>query len=206
MKKFLPKEHYEQIVFRNIEEAQGIGIYLNGVLDCIDSAFEGGVTREDALHHISGDLVTVVVDSEESVKGFSSTLFGSPKNILGTGSEEIGCYLQGATVSKEAWGNGVYKQMNELRIREGIDAKLPLVFTRTQNPRVEKGILAVLEKFKKQNIIKDFQLNRIFVEGCYGTMLTKDEPILDSTDTGEAFKKLNFRAGDAYVLTFELEY
>lgn len=200
------EKNFEQILFKNVKEAHDVGIYLNGILNCIDSAFEGGVTREDSLNHISGDIVTVLLDEEKNVRGFSSTVFGSPRQILGIGSRKPGCYLQGATVSKEIWGSGAYKQMNELRIQQAILQHLPLVFTRTQNPRVERGVLAVLDKFKQKKLIKRYQLKRTLVRGCYGTMLTKDKPKLDKSDTGKAFGKLDFEAGDAYVLEFRIRY
>lgn len=59
-----PESKFKQKIFEDIHEASQIGIYLNGVLACINSAFDGGVTREDSLHHISGDLVTVLLDDK----------------------------------------------------------------------------------------------------------------------------------------------
>lgn len=188
-------KNHETLVFNQIKNAREIGAYLQGVLACIDSAFEGGVTREDALHHISGDIVTVSHSNGE-VSGFSSTVFDTPRNTVGLGIDVVGCYLQGATVSKEAQGNGVYKQMNQMRIVEALKRDVPFIYTRTQNPRVEAGIQSALDAMQVK-----YSLERVLVPGCYGQMLTKSKP----EARGGSFDELDYEAGDAYVLFFILD-
>jgi len=114
----------------------------------------------------------------------------------------VGCYLAGATVSKEAQGRGIYKDMNEIRIRMGLDRNCELIFTRTQNPRVEAGVKASLEALKQEGLIGDYNLEKCILHGYYGKMLTKDKPKSSSVN----YYELDQNAGDAYLLMFNITY
>lgn len=196
----------DQKVFKDIKShTQLENIIVRGITACVQSAFEGGVTQEDTLHHMQGDVITVDIDRRsQDVLAFSSTSFCTPNQEFKTDnmSDEPGCYLAGATVRKEVQGSGLYKKMNETRIGFALDRKLKLVFTRTQNPRVQSGIETVLTEMKEQGKIADFELERILIPGCYGQMLTKTKP----TDAKVSFDELNYEKGDAYVLLFNIKY
>lgn len=178
---------------------------VQAIVGCVRSAFEGGVTDDDALHHIQGDLVTVDIDVRTGkALAFSSTDFGTPNQIFDRQdiSDDSGCYLAGATVAKEAQGMGLYKRMNEFRIREAIDRGMNLVFTRTQNPRVQAGIAATLSAFQNEGLISEYKMERILVPGCYGGQLTKTRPVDDEI----SFSELDYSKGDAYIILFRLQY
>lgn len=180
-------------------------IIVQAIVGCVRSAFEGGVTDDDALHHIQGDLVTVDIDEATGrALAFSSTDFGTPNEILKRRdiSDERGCYLAGATVAKEAQGSGLYKRMNENRIQAALDRKVNLVFTRTQNPRVQAGIEATLQAFRNQGLILGYSTRKILVPGCYGGQLTKTRPVDDKI----SFDELDYDNGDAYIILFEIQY
>lgn len=182
-------------------------LVVRGISNCVQSAFEGGVTQEDTYHHMQGDVVTIDVrknGQEDEVLAFSSTSFGSPNDILKASdiSDTQGCYLAGATVSKEAQSSGLYKKMNETRIGFALEKKLDLVFTRTQNPRVQSGIQAILQDMVEKGKIDSFYLERKLIKGCYGQMLTKTKPIDDKV----SFDELDYENGDAYVLLFNIKH
>ncbi len=175
-----------------------------GIIACVNSAFEGGVTEDDTLHHMQGDLITVILDKHDKVLSFSSTMFGSPDQMFGVSgvSTEQGCYLAGATVAKESQGSGLYTAMNRERIGHALEKKLKVVFTRTQNPRVQAGIEAVLKETVDDGQITGYTLERSKVAGHYGSMLTKTKP--EHPDI--SYDDLDYAAGDAYILVFNLHY
>lgn len=177
---------------------------VHGIILCVRSAFEGGVTDEDTLHHIQGDVVSVHITTAGEVAAFSSTMIGSPKDILklADASSEQGCYLAGATVAKDHQGSGLYKSMNRERIELAIARRLPLVFTRTQNPRVQAGVESVLQSMQEAGQLNGFSLQKIKIPGYYGTMLTKTKP----THHGIEYTELDYDAGDAYALIYTLVY
>lgn len=200
------KESITSYIFEHIQDYSQLDtVLVQAIVACVMSAFEGGVTNEDALNHIKGDLITIDIDSRtEKALAFSSTNFDSPNNIFNRDdiSDETGCYLAGATVAKEAQGLGLYKSMNELRISTAIEKGINLLFTRTQNPRVQAGIEAVLGVFQNSGIIRGYTVERILVPNCYGGQLTKNKPVDDQVSFGE----LNYEKGDAYILLFKLNY
>ncbi|MGD9129320.1 MAG: hypothetical protein PVJ09_02440 [Candidatus Woesebacteria bacterium] len=196
---------YIEHIFENVTDYSQLDpMIVQGILRCV-SGSGMDTTAEDTLHHIQGDVVTVNIDRESGeVFAFSSTVFGSPNEIFQSSefSDVQGCYLAGATIDKERQGTGFYKKMNEGRVGIALDRKLPLIFTRTQNPRVQAGIQAVLESYKERGLIADYKLDRILIPGCYGHMLTKERPFCD----GVSFDELDYDKGDAYVLLFSLQY
>ncbi len=193
------------VLFENVlDHTQIPPEIVQGIILCVRSAFEGGVTDEDTLHHIQGDVVSVHITDNGEVAAFSSTVIGSPKDILKLpdAPSEQGCYLAGATVAKEHQSSGLYKNMNRERIELAVAKKLPLVFTRTQNPRVQAGVESVLEKMKTDGRIVDFSFQRIKIPGYYGSMLTKTKP----THHGIEYTDLDYTVGDAYALIYTLTY
>lgn len=200
------KESIESLVFENIQDHTKLDTTIvQAIIGCVQSAFEGGVTDDDALQHIQGDLITVDLDRETGkALSFSSTEFGSPNQIFNQTiiSDEEGCYLAGATVAKEAQGYGLYKKMNEYRIHKALNRGCKLLFTRTQNPRVQAGIEATLSTFQRQKLIFSYDMKRILVPGCYGSQLTKTKPVDDKI----SFSELDYDRGDAYIILFRLKY
>lgn len=194
---------YKEHIFNNVTSHEQIDPPLvKGILLCVP---ESGMrtTDEDTLHHIQGDVVHVYTNSKtKEVFAFSSTLFGTPNNIFKSSeiSDESGCYLAGSTISKERQSEGFYKIMNGKRIDLVLSRNLNLVFTRTQNPRVQSGIQAVLDEIQKKGLIQRYDLKRILIPGCYGHMLTEEKPVDDKI----LFDELDYDKGDAYVLLFQL--
>lgn len=193
------------VLFENVQHhAQIPPEIVHGIIMCVRSAFEGGVTDEDTLHHIQGDVVSVHITTGGEVAAFSSTVIGSPKDILklAEAPSEQGCYLAGATVAKEHQSTGLYKKMNQERIDLAVARRLPLVFTRTQNPRVQAGVESVLQSKQAEGVLSGFSLQKIKIPGYYGSMLTKTKP----THHGIEYTDLDYDAGDAYALIYTLVY
>lgn len=176
---------------------------VKGILACVPGSGMN-TTDDDTLHHIQGDIVTVYTTQGnlEHVIGFSSTVFGSPNEIFGTKeySDTTGCYFAGATVLKEHQGTGFYKQMNERRLQFALERGVDLVYTRTQNPRVQAGIQFALDSAIASGEIESYDTDRILVPGCYGHMLTVEKPVGASIE----FPDLDYEAGDAYVILFSI--
>ncbi|PWU23017.1 hypothetical protein C5B42_04390 [Candidatus Cerribacteria bacterium 'Amazon FNV 2010 28 9'] len=191
--------------YYDIKSAAELGVLAQAIAECVSSAFQGGVTEEDTIRHMSGDIIMVNREhNSDRVNAFSATVFASPNEIFNseTISDQKGAYFAAATVRKEAQGRGLYKAMNVERVLEALDTVVPLIFTRTQNPRVQAGIEAVLEQLVESNKIGSYRTERIKVPGAYGQMLTKEKPYSDSI----SFDELNLEAGDAYIILFHIDY
>lgn len=121
-----------------------------------------------------------------------------------------GYYFAAAAVAAESQGEGLYGQMNKMRLAEAIGNGYkftPLIFTRTQNPLVETAIRKELEQYPKNGRYRGFSLERRLVKGVYGQLLTNDLPPRSSDESIQhAYDGLDALNGDAYVLLFHLEY
>lgn len=177
-----------------------------GIRGCIDSAFGGTITDEDALDHMRGDQLLVARD-EHTVVAFSSTSFRSMREVAehdGFG-EEPALYFAAAAVSKTAQGTGLYKVMNARRLalldEQGVETST--VFTRTQNPRVQHGIGEAITNYLRSgvSVYEGFQFERVLFRGHYGRMLTKDRPEARQVSYDDELDATN---GDAYILKWEL--
>lgn len=200
-------EKFQFLELSSVTDLSAYGIYLLSLINLFSEAFANTVDVSLTLDSITGDSVSYVIDkTTDKVVGFISILYTSEKKALGTGTPKKGYYLQAAAVAKEVWGNGLFKKMMEKRIDEAIALGVKIVFLETQNPKIEKAILSTLEKKKKEAKIKGFYLRRKKQKKYYEKMLSESEPVLDKSDTGKAFSRLNFKVGDAYILTFRLRY
>lgn len=195
----------ETLRFDNIKSYNDIEPRIvKEITQCVASAFGGCVSETDALEHINGDVIFVKHDPETNrTDAFCSLVFDTPNRLfkLSNLSDELGCYFAAATVAKCSQGSGLYKDMNTNRTQVAIERNAALIFTRTQNPRVQAGIQSVLEEISEKGIINGFSLERRLIKGCYGQMLTNEIPFSRRVD----FSELNYNNGDAYALLFHLK-
>ena len=173
---------------------------VQGIIKCVHASGMR-TSDQDVLDHINGDIVIVYQDVKtQDVIAFSSTSFISPNEHLKTDdiSDEVGCYLVGATIAREWQGNSLYTRMNESRIGFGLERGLNLVFTQTQNRRVMHGIESVLKTNVEKGLIAGYQMAEPILRlGHYGRMLTEEMPL--------RFDGLDYGKGDCYMLLFNLQ-
>ncbi len=183
-----------------------LGHLADQIHECVKSAFDQpGFDKSDTLKHLSGDLFITAHQGEKLV-GFSTSIYGSPKEVLGIDSltEESGTYLAAGAVAKDAQGRGIYQAMLLQRIYAGIDRGVSLVYTRTQNPLVEQSIIQAMKILKISRDIDDCTINRVKLPGFYGEMLTGEEPTTKNIKIQQEYDQLDMRVGDAYVLLFRM--
>ena len=122
--------------FDGITDYSQLGLLAISIATCVNDAFEGGVTQEDTIQHLKGDLVLVYFDEEsQEVLAFSAVDFTSPAEIFKKpylSSEIKGTYLGATTVVQRAQSNGLYKRMNDIILDETIKMQHPYIFMRTQ--------------------------------------------------------------------------
>lgn len=178
---------------------------VQGIEECIDSAFGGSITQEDARQHMSGDqLLLAISGDEKKVQGFSaSKLAVAEKEFQDLKlSSKPGVYLAGTAIALCHQGEGLYDFFNKSRIVFGIEKGAEVVFTRTQNPKVQKGITKTIEQMIREGSISDYALSRIVREGIYGKMLTAKKP----TGRGIDFEDIDYERGDAVIITWDLVF
>ena len=200
-KEILSDRDYAELKFKDIHNHKQLDPQLvQGIIKCVHASGMR-TTDEDVLNHIEGDLVIVYKDLKtQDVIAFSSTSFISPNEHLKTNdvSDDVGCFLVGATIVKDWQGHSLYSKMNETRIGFGLDRGLNLVFTQTQNRRVVHGIESVLNEFIKKGFIIGYEMeDPILRPGHYGRMLTEEMPL--------KFEGLDYENGDCYTLLFHLQ-
>lgn len=206
MKNMKRLTNFEVIEFQNIESGLELpSEYVSGLGACIESAFGGGVTDEDALGHMWGDqiLIGVSKDTQSQIAGFSATTIETVENKgeIEHPSLIYPCaYFAAAAIAKVYQGRGLYSLLNDKRLEfvegEGVDR----LYTRTQNPRVEQGISRALDRMVDERRIKSFAVARYALIGVYGCMLTDTKPLARTV----SYDNLDYERGDANIVSWQL--
>lgn len=174
--------------------------------DCVNSAFGGRITQEDALEHMSGDQILIATDRVNGfnhVHAFSATKINAPNLQFGDDrlSDEVGGYFAAAAVRKESQSHGLYLDLNEKRLSFVLKNGGKLVYTRTQNPRVEEGITHSVEKLISNGVIAGYEIGRVVFKGVYGKMLTATRP----TSRHLSYDDIDYENGDAVMVTWRFK-
>lgn len=175
--------------------------YVPALVTCIRSGFgQPEFDEQDIRNHLGGDVV-ILAHAQGILAGYASTNFNeSPRQKFGKHfSGSSGAYFSAGVVAREYQHQGLYGQLNKLRVNEVMKHDQKLIFTRTQNPFVEAGIKSALEY---AGITP--QINRSLVSNCYGHMLTASQPIHRDRALMRHYAQLDYGAGDAFVLIFDL--
>ncbi|MDE1849456.1 MAG: hypothetical protein KGI00_01870 [Candidatus Micrarchaeota archaeon] len=164
-------------------------------------SFGKGMTDKEIMEHVlSCDVIFVAFAGAGKPIGFGGSRYlGSDSSAHGRRID-----LAGAAVAEEGQGNGIYKALTRARIMQGLDAGCSIITTRTQNPSVESGIIDVMKELKAAGSIMSYGLSRRLAPAAYGRMLTDSVPKSTREDINILYKSLNYAAGDAYVLEFEV--
>lgn len=176
---------------------------------CIESSFGGTITREDAHHHMSGDQVLVASPVTGSgliapeVAGFTSVSMRAPSEEFGDDSlsSQVGAYFAAAAIAREHQSKGLYQQFVDDRFAYAMANDAEFIYTRTQNPRVLRGVTTRLEHAIVDGEIKRYALEIKLAHCAYEHMLTATKPHV----RGTIFEKLDYDASDAFLLTWFLE-
>ncbi len=203
----------ERFRYRSIREVEDyyspqIIPLVTAIVEMMKDAFGRSDFPEESIKdHIKGDMVILAeilgivkgttVEVVQEVVGYSSLQFGSMRELVGIDRSGKGAYLAAAVVHSNYQGKGVYGELTRRRIEESLRRGVKTIFTRTQNPRVEKGIRGSLEKMGV-----NYELERVLVPGVYGQQLTAERPKVRDRRIQRAYDKLNYPSGDAYVLVF----
>ncbi len=204
----------ERFDYRQIEGVRGpddpqIELLVPAIIEVMRSAFgRPDFSEEDMRNHIGGDVVilaeaqermggAMVAAVQRLVVGYASLRFGPMRELVGIGGGEEGAYLAAAVVHSNYQGMGIYGELTKRRVEESLGRGVRTIFTRTQNPRVEKGIRRSLEEMGV-----DYGLERVLMPGIYGQQLTAERPRVRSRRIQRAYGGLNYPSGDAYVLVF----
>lgn len=176
------------------------------LVETVASAF--GEAPSDTADHLRGDLLIIARDQEKRVAAFAAFDRIAPSALFPQTSDlqEKGGYFAAAAVHQEYQQEGIYHVLTEERVQAALDEKLPVVFTRTQNPAVEQGIRSELLLAQDERRILGYQLERRLVPGCYGQQLAKNQPRVTNPEVAGAYNQLDVQAGDAYILVFHLKY
>lgn len=193
------------IVLEKVGNYRGLGEELIAVVKCIQSAFDETMPLAEILPELKGDYVCILHGADKAtVTGYCAMTYGLPsKLITNCPYDEVeGYYLSAAAVSKGYQRQGLYKEMNRLRLSFAAHQRTSIIYTQTQNPQVEQGILSILDEMKTNRDISSFSFQRIHIPKAYGRMLTKEIPVARNLQ----YDVLNYAEGDAYVLVFSLSY
>ena len=64
------KQHFQIIELRDIASSNDLSQqYIDGIAECVGSAFGGGISPEDGLSHMQGDQLLIGLDSDNNVAG-----------------------------------------------------------------------------------------------------------------------------------------
>jgi len=171
--------------------------YIPGIVRCAQDAFGKTMQEKEVIEHLGGFLI-VAVDNEDVI-AFCVSKTGTFNEVLSLSqvSDMPTVHLVGAAVRSDYQGQGVYKNLNVARLGNAISARIPLIYTRTQNPGVEAGLSATLQNMREQGLIKRFFVTRDKEDGVYGRLLTPNKP---SIPPNSPYNELNYDRGDAFHL------
>lgn len=174
--------------------------------ECVDSAFGGRVTKDDALEHMSGDQILIAADKDqgfEHIHAFSATKIVAPNSYFNDDSlsSEVGGYFAAAAVRKESQSHGLYLELNGRRLDYVLKNGAKHVFTRTQNPRVEEGITHSIDVLVANGTITGYDVGRVVLRGVYGKMLTATRP----TSRHLSYDEIDYENGDAVMVTWRFK-
>lgn len=197
--------HFETL--HNISSPDDLGVLAAAITTCITSSFGQEMPQDEVSSALSGDLIVLAKNDDESVIGFVSLHRKTVGNFEHPGLEEYSkdtmlFYLGSGVIDEDYQGHGIYRELNRKRLSQVVVEKSPLLTTTTQNPKVEKGITAVLNEFAEEGLIKSFSITRTILPNFYGRRLTKNS----LTTVGSPFEELNIEAGDCFSLIFQLNY
>lgn len=171
--------------------------------ECVDNAFGGRVTSNDALEHMVGDQLLIAADKNhgfEHVHGFSATKLVAPSEYFSDDSlfADVGGYFAAAAVRKESQSHGLYLDLNKRRLDYVLKNGVKHVFTRTQNPRVEEGITHSIDVLVANDVVNGYEVGRVLLKGVYGKMLTATQP----TSRHLSYNDIDYENGDAVMVTW----
>lgn len=131
--------------------------------------------------------------------------FGGSKYTIEEDTRMPCLYLSGAFVDPQSRKTGLYNALSLRRILHGLELGYRIVAVRTQNPKVEAGIVGALETLcAEKGISRYFLSNRTKVPGLYGRMLTDQRPISSIDRINAEYERLDYDRGDAFYLRFVL--
>ena len=192
--------------YENVVNKSQLGLVAEGIITCITNSFGHVMPEEEVTSAINGPLVTVAEIETRNIVGFSSIHEISSENLKNPELKSL-TELQGkafsfgaGTVDRSYQGRGIYRELNRIRLRFIIEHGGKFLETTTQNPRVERGVIAVFEEFISQGLIKGYELYRYKIPGFYGRRLTQ-YPI-ETKNT--PFEDLDIEAGDCFELVFKI--
>lgn len=197
-------ERIRTIELRNIESKEQLGGYSGQIVTCITNAFGHEMPEDEVEKALHGEHIALAITRDtEEVVGFTKlrSLSSEESVEFGHKPESVGYSLGAATVSKPFQGLGIYRHLNKVSVLYAVEKHAELLVTRTQNPRVEGGLISVMDELAGQNILT-YRLERFHQPGFYGRRLTKD-PLVTA---GTPFSELNIDAGDCFRIIFHLDY
>lgn len=143
-----------------------------------------------------------LLDDNNSVAGFSALAIETEDNKgIEHASLVYPCaYFAAAAIARTYQGLGLYSSLNDRRLTFAEKSNLLNVYTRTQNPKVERGITSALERMQEQNRIRGFTLDRHAVRAVYGGMLTAEKPQTKTI----SYDYLDYDRGDANIVAWQM--
>ncbi len=191
----------------NIKGSEQIdGLLVLAIVECIRQAF--GEAPADTPDHLNGDEILLAGDGEKVVLYYSAFHNTSPREHLRDESltDEKGTYLSALTIDPRQQGHGLSKEVYDRSLTPKLRERIPLIFLRTQNPRIEAGITSYLKRAKKRGDISGFTIERRLLEKVYGQMLTTIPARSDNPEIQARYDTIDRAAGDAFLLIFHLRY
>jgi hypothetical protein len=190
--------------FRQVETHEDLPEHIvPGIEQCVSKAFGGGITPEDARAHMSGTQILVAQPPEDNqVIGFTSIFVSNPAQMFEDERlpDRNALYFAGAAIDASVQGNGLYSVLNRRRLGLLDEHDLDIVYTRTQNPRVQEGITHSLDKLIAEGRCSAYDVGRLIVPGAYGKMLTAQKP----SSRKVVYDDLDYEKGDAAIIVWSL--
>ena len=167
---------------------------LEQLIRVAQNSFGSSMSRNEVINHLIPNDVIFIAYKNDLAIGFAGNIYKNDN-----------LYLSGAVLETIEQNKGLYKLLTTLRIEHGLEKNITSITTATQNPRVEKGIINVLNEFYSNNKINRYEVKRELLNSRYGRMLTEIRPYSLDQELNLIYSKLNYEKGDAFLITFTLK-
>ena len=174
-----PDGHILYATVETISTGGLTGKEVDEIVAAAQSSFGAGMTREDVLAHLHGD-VRVARDEGGKIIGFLTTTDQPPNEAMNTNVFETpqgkSMYIMGIAVSADAQGQGIATALIDDALKKFASEGYSTLSVRTQNQNVVDAVMHGLDRLKAQGVIQGYDPKGFVFPGHYGGQLAENTP------------------------------
>jgi hypothetical protein len=161
-------------------------------------AFRDDMPDKDVRSRVTQNSVLLIANRDNIIVGFEASGYSiHQRNEL---------YIAAVAVASSEQGQGLFRKLNKIVIEDGLNQGFTNITAYTQNPNVDKGMIATLDTLKGERQFGGYTIMREKHEKHYTGLLTRERQFSKTDESmNKIYAELNSEKGDAYFLTFSVK-